>query len=184
MPVVEAEPHAPLARSLVTTVAAARAKVDVVVDDAVVKKSGRPIVGKPRLSSPAELIARAIGHHVNHVLGPHQQMINWQRLQNLGRNAFVLGNPVVDEVGKVERGIVFVGQTGRRAELVRDFDPISHQRAMVLARNHRRVDVVARRLVRSEPVVAHHNPRPVGGVFKRRIELSRLVQIDQISTTR
>ena len=96
--------------------------------------------------------------------------VNGQRLQGGGGNTLVSRDSIVDEVGEVQRRVIFKRCSAGGAKRIGNGNSVTYQRAVGLLRQDDGIDVVAGNGVAIESIVVHGNGGPVGGSFERWID--------------
>ena len=131
--VVEPEAHGAFPLIVVASVGTAESIADVVIDHPVVDDGSIPVVEKPGLASLIDSVGAVVGEAFFVVPVAGDEVIDRERFQHRGREPFIGRNAVVDEVGKVCRGIVAVGHTDGCGEGVLHRDAIAHQGTVSLS---------------------------------------------------
>ena len=80
-------------------------------------------------------------------------------------------NPVVEEGGKIERGVILVGYGDLGSGGVAGGDPVAKQRPVALAGNEDGIEAVSAGLISVAAIVGHLQRGPVGRIFEIRVWL-------------
>jgi hypothetical protein len=92
--------------AVISSVSPPQSVANVIINDAVVDDRSTPVVKKTSLSSLGDLLRVIIGEALGIVLFSCDEMIDWEGVEGFSRLSEIIGDSVIDKVGKVQRAIV------------------------------------------------------------------------------